>query len=109
MALDSLLAKLEGRTVTSVTAANKLDVTPNPAPSLACTPVTPVTSRNDDSEIAGKPSTGDHALFDFGSLTDPASDAEALASRSRTMLAAVPPTRRVDSGWAYRNEGGNSR
>ena len=48
MALDALLARLEGRAVTSVTADVTPDVTPKPAPMLACTPVTSVTAQNDD-------------------------------------------------------------
>jgi hypothetical protein len=52
MALDALLARLEGRAVTPVTANAIPDVTPEPAPMLACTPVTSVTAENDDT--AGK-------------------------------------------------------
>ena len=48
MALDALLARLEGRAVTPVTAGAIADVTPKRAPMLACTPVTPVTAENDD-------------------------------------------------------------
>ena len=48
MALDTLLARLEGRAVTPVAADAIADVTPKPAPMLACTPVTPVTAENDD-------------------------------------------------------------
>ena len=52
MALDALLARLEGRAVTPVTADATPDVTPKPAPILACTCVTSVTAENDDT--AGK-------------------------------------------------------
>lgn len=57
MALDALLARLEGRAVTSVTAAVTPDVTPKPAPMLVCTPVTSVTAENDviASEATSKP------------------------------------------------------
>lgn len=48
MALDALLARLEGRAVTPVTSDAIADVTPKPAPILACTPVTSVTAQNDD-------------------------------------------------------------
>ncbi len=53
MALDALLSRLEGRAVTPVTAGAAADVTPKPAPMLACTPVTPVTSENDDAQRHG--------------------------------------------------------
>jgi hypothetical protein len=52
MALDALLARLEGRAVTPVTADAGDDVTPKPAPIKACTPVTSVTAENYDT--AGK-------------------------------------------------------
>ena len=57
MALDALLARLEGRAVTPVTADAIADVTPKPAPMLACTPVTPVTAENDDTadKATGEP------------------------------------------------------
>ena len=57
MALDALLARFEGRDVTSVTADAIADVTPKPAPMLACTPVTPVTAENDDTadKATGEP------------------------------------------------------
>lgn len=45
MALNDLLARLESRSVTPVTPQKMPDVTPRPAPILACTPVTPVTSQ----------------------------------------------------------------
>ncbi|MGO8754893.1 MAG: hypothetical protein ACLQHK_06635 [Gallionellaceae bacterium] len=48
MALDALLARLEGRGVTAVTSEESADVTPNPSPIKGCTPVTPVTPQNDD-------------------------------------------------------------
>jgi hypothetical protein len=48
MALDALLARLEGRAVTSVTADAIPNVTPKPASIKACTPVTSVTAENDD-------------------------------------------------------------
>ena len=44
MALDALLARLEGRVITPVTSDPITDVTPKPAPILACTSVTSVTS-----------------------------------------------------------------
>ncbi len=47
MSLDTLLARLEGRAVTSVTADATPDVTAKPAPIKACTPVTSVTAEND--------------------------------------------------------------
>lgn len=47
MGLDALLSRLEGHTVTAVTAAEPADVTAKPAPALACTPVTPVTASAD--------------------------------------------------------------
>ncbi len=43
MGLDSLLARLESRTVTPVTPARNQALQPKPAPLRACTPVTPVT------------------------------------------------------------------
>ena len=52
MPLDALLARLEGRAVTSVTSDITDDVTPRPAPMLACTSVTPVTAENDDTARA---------------------------------------------------------
>lgn len=56
MALDALLARLEGRTVTRVTAGTTADVTLKPNPKLSPTPlncvpvtsVTPVTAKNDN-------------------------------------------------------------
>ena len=48
MSLKALLASLESRAVTPVTADVRPSVTPKPAPVLACTSVTPVTSENDD-------------------------------------------------------------
>lgn len=84
MALDALLAKLEGRVVTSVTADVTPDVTPKPAPMLACTPVTsvtPVTAENDDT--AGKATSEP--------LSDPA--AEARRNRVLSMLAEHPEAR----------------
>jgi hypothetical protein len=50
MALNALLAKMEGRAVTSVTADVTADVTPEPAPMLVCTSVTPVTAQNSNAE-----------------------------------------------------------
>lgn len=44
MALEALLARLEAESVTPVTSAGTADVTAKPAPVLACTAVTPVTS-----------------------------------------------------------------
>ncbi len=57
MALDALLAKLEGRAVTSVTSGPTSNVTPKSAPVLACTSVTSVTAENDDtaSKAASEP------------------------------------------------------
>lgn len=52
MAIDGLLARLERRAVTPVTADVTPDVTPKPAPAKACTPVTSVTAEDDDT--AGK-------------------------------------------------------
>lgn len=46
MALDTLLARFECRTVTPVTADETSDVTAKPAWIGACTPVTPVTAEN---------------------------------------------------------------
>ncbi len=43
MSLDTLLARLEARTATPVTAAPMPSVTPEPLQNQACTPVTPVT------------------------------------------------------------------
>lgn len=72
MALDALLARLEGRAVTPVTADETPDVTRKPAPMLACTPVTPVTAENDD--------TADKATGE--ALPDPA-----MEGRRRRVLA----------------------
>ncbi|MCO5102190.1 MAG: hypothetical protein M9885_15075 [Burkholderiaceae bacterium] len=47
MALEALLARLEADSVTPVTPAETADVTAKPAPVLACTAVTPVTSPAD--------------------------------------------------------------
>ena len=68
MALDALLARLEGRAVTPVTDGAIADVTPKPATILASTPltfssvtcVTSVTSKNDDTarEATGEPIPG---------------------------------------------------
>lgn len=44
MGLDALLARLEADGITPVTPAEVRDVTAKPAPALACTAVTPVTS-----------------------------------------------------------------
>ena len=54
MAIELLLARLEGR---AVTADATPDITPKPAPILACTPVTPVTEENDDTadKATGEP------------------------------------------------------
>lgn len=81
MALDALLARLEGRAVTSVTADATPDVTPKPAPILACTPVTSVTAANDDtaSKATSEP------------LSDPAT--EARRQRVLAMLAERPGIR----------------
>ena len=81
MALDALLARLEGRAVTPVTAGAIADVTPKPAPMLACAPVTPVTAENDDTvdKATGEP------------LPDQAS--EARRQRVRAMLADRPESR----------------
>lgn len=81
MALDALLAKMEGRAVTSVTADVAPDVTPKPAPIKACTPVTPVTAENDDT--AGKATSEP--------LSDPAM--EARRQRVLAMLAERPDIR----------------
>lgn len=72
MSLDALLARLEGRPVTSVTADITPDVTPKPASVKACTCVTSVTAGNEDTEnkVNGEP------------LFDPATD-----SRRQRMLA----------------------
>lgn len=47
MGLDALLSRLEARAVTPVTPEIRGDVTPEPAPALACTPVTAVTAPAD--------------------------------------------------------------
>lgn len=78
MALDALLARLEGRAVTSVTSYAIADVTPKTAPVLLCTPVTPVTAENDD--------TADKASGER--LPDPA--AEGRRRRVLAMLADNP-------------------
>lgn len=76
MALDALLARFEGRAVTSVTAGATPDVTPKPAPAKACTSVTSVTAQNDDT--AGK-ATGE-PLSDQARLGDGvAPEAELIA------------------------------
>ncbi len=81
MALDALLARLEGRAVTPVTPEAKPGVPSKPAPIKACTPVTPVTPENDDT--AGK-ATGEP-------LPDPA--AEARRQRVLAMLTERPGIR----------------
>src|SRR5258708_1320993 len=78
MALDALLARLEGRAVTPVTADATPDVTPKPASIKACTSVT---AENDDT--AGK------ATSEL--LSDPAS--EARLQRVLELLAANPSAR----------------
>jgi len=52
MALEALLARLEADSVTPVTPAKTADVTAKPAPVLACTAVTPVTSSADVTQRA---------------------------------------------------------
>lgn len=52
MALEALLARLEAESVTPVTPAETADVTAKPAPMLACTAVTPVTSSADVTQCA---------------------------------------------------------
>lgn len=112
MALDALLARLEGQAVTPVTADVMPDVTPKPAPMLACTLVTPVTSENDDtagmatseplSDPAAEarrqrllekqlPSESAIELFEFTPPGDPANDDEALQERSAILA--------VENGW----------
>lgn len=81
MALDALLARLEGRAATPVTADLTPDVTPKPAPIKACTPVTPVTAENDDT--AGKATSEP--------LSDPAM--EARRQRVLAMLGERPDIR----------------
>lgn len=54
MALDTLLEKLQDESVTSVTACNVIGVTRRPASTLACTPVTDVTSQITNSQIKKK-------------------------------------------------------
>lgn len=105
MALDALLARLEGRVVTPVTADAIADVTPKPAPMLACTPVTPVTPQNDNTagEATSEP-LSDPAMegrrprvlaepetFTFTPPGDPANDAEAVSERAAIMA--------VENGW----------
>ncbi len=89
MALDALLARLEGRVVTSVTDGAIPNVTPKPAMILVSTPltcspvtcVTPVTAKKDDTarEATGEP------------IPDPAM--EARLQRVLTMLADNPALR----------------
>ena len=81
MALDALLARLEGRAVTPVTPDVTPDVTSKSAPMLACTPVTSVTAENDNT--AGKATSKPQF--------DPA--IEARRQRVLTMLAERPGTR----------------
>lgn len=50
MGLDALLARMEGRAVTSITPDQIVDVTSKPAPRLACTRVTSVTAENGEGE-----------------------------------------------------------
>lgn len=54
MALDTLLEKLQDESVTSVTPCNVIGVTRRSAPTLACTPVTAVTSQITNSQIKKK-------------------------------------------------------
>ena len=88
MTLDALLARLEGRAVTSVTHGAIADVTPKPAPMLACTPVTSVTVEHDD--------TAGNATVE--PLSDPAREARRqrvlaiLAERPGICYAAVVNT-----------------
>ena len=89
MALDALLARLEGRVVTSVTDGAIPNVTPKPAMILVSTPltcspvtcVTSVTAKNDDTvgESISEP------------IPDPAT--EARRQRVLTMLADNPALR----------------
>lgn len=78
MALDALLARLEGRAVTPITADVTPDVAPKPAPIKACTSVT---AENDD---AAGIATGEP-------LSDPAS--EVRRQRVLEILAAHPGAR----------------
>ncbi|MGK2915798.1 MAG: hypothetical protein ACSLE5_15355 [Porticoccaceae bacterium] len=57
MALDDLLARLEGRAVTPVTPTEIDGVTAKPAQSLACTPVTPVTPKKNNTGADANPPT----------------------------------------------------
>lgn len=54
MGLESLLSRLENRAVTSVTSAHNSNVTQNPLPAVACTPVTCVTSENNKCNASEK-------------------------------------------------------
>lgn len=82
MALDALLARLESRTVTSVTSDKTLDVTPRPAQIVVCTSVTSVTAQNDvkaSNDASGR-------AFTFSPPGDPANDDEALQERVAIMM-----------------------
>lgn len=69
MGLDALLARLEGRPVTSVTSDENSGVTLKPAPAVGCTPVTPVTAITgivgSDSPIEGKSSQNGKSQTSF--------------------------------------------
>lgn len=85
MGLDALLSRLECRAVTPVTPEIRGDVTPKPAPVLACTPVTAVTAPAD---VTAEP----HAclwLLHFPDL-DPVAVAFAPAVDHAGALAAYP-------------------
>lgn len=91
MGLDALLARFEGRAVTSVTADVKPDVTAKPVPIEACTSVTPVTAENDDAAcVETKNGTDEVATAALASeaLPDPAM--EARRQRVLAMLAERP-------------------
>ncbi len=83
MALEALLARLEADSVTPVTPAETADVTAKPAPVLACTAVTPVTS------CAGVTERATLWLLHFPDL-DPVAVAFAPERDQAEVLAAYP-------------------